>query len=49
MAVNYWTEQMDTDSELVAAQQKLDAFNEQIERFVSSAVGGKPREGERWF
>ena len=49
MAVNYWTEQMDADSELIAAQQKLDAFNNEIERFIGSAVGRGQMDGERWF
>ena len=40
MAVNYWTEQMDADSETIAAQQKLDAFNGEIQRFMDQAVGG---------
>jgi hypothetical protein len=49
MAVNYWTEQMDADSETIAAQQKLDAFNGEIQRFIDSAVGGKKSSGDKWF
>jgi len=49
MAVNYWTEQMDADSETIAAQQKLDAFNGEIQRFMDQAVGGKKSVGDKWF
>ena len=49
MAVNYWTEQMDADSETMAAQQKLDAFNGEIQRFMDNAVGGHKAVGDVWF
>jgi hypothetical protein len=49
MAVNYWTEQMDADSELIAAQQKLDAFNGEIQKFLSQATGEKRSDGDVWF
>ena len=49
MAVNYWTEQMDADSETIAAQQKLDAFNGEIQRFIDSATGVHKSVGDRWF
>jgi len=49
MAVNYWTEQMDADSESIAAQQKLDAFNEEISRFMESATGTSKSSGNVWF
>ena len=49
MAVNYWTEQMDADSETIAAQQKLDAFNGEIQRFIDQAVGGGKSVGDKWF
>jgi len=49
MAVNYWTEQMDADSESIAAQQKLDAFNNEIERFMDHAMGTKNSTGDVWF
>ena len=49
MAVNYWTEQMDADSETIAAQQKLDAFNGEIQRFMDQAVGGGKSVGDKWF
>jgi hypothetical protein len=49
MAVNYWTEQMDADSETIAAQQKLDAFNGEIQRFMDQAVGGGKSAGDKWF
>lgn len=39
IAVAYWTEQMDADAELLAGQQKLEAFNREIERFMDNAVG----------
>ncbi len=39
IAVAYWTEQMDADAELLAGQQKLDAFNREMERFIDHAVG----------
>ena len=39
IAVAYWTEQMDADAELLAGQQKLEAFNREIEKFMSHAVG----------
>ena len=43
MAVAYWTEQMDADSESLASMQKTEAFNREIERFMDHAVGQKPR------
>jgi len=49
MAVNYWTEQMDADSETIAAQQKLDAFNGEIQRFMDNATGSKKSVGDTWF
>tara|TARA_B110000503_G_scaffold126151_1_gene194455 strand:- start:759 stop:2423 length:1665 start_codon:yes stop_codon:yes gene_type:complete len=49
MAVNYWTEQMDADSETIAAQQKLDAFNGEIQKFIDQAVGGGKSVGDKWF
>jgi len=49
MAVNYWTEQMDADSETMAAQQKLDAFNGEIQRFMDNATGSKKSVGDTWF
>jgi hypothetical protein len=49
MAVNYWTEQMDTDAESMAAQMKLEAFNGEIQRFIDSATGVYKSAGDRWF
>jgi hypothetical protein len=49
MAVNYWTEQMDADSETIAAQQKLDAFNGEIQKFMDNATGGGKSVGDKWF
>jgi len=49
MAVNYWTEQMDTDAESMAAQMKLEAFNGEIQRFIDSATGVYKSSGDRWF
>jgi|TARA_B110000211_G_C13704530_1_gene388986 hypothetical protein len=49
MAVNYWTEQMDTDAETMAAQQKLEAFNGEIQKFIDSATGVYKSAGDRWF
>ena len=49
MAVNYWTEQMDTDAESMAAQMKLEAFNGEIQRFLDNAVGGHKAVGDVWF
>ena len=48
MAVAYWTEQMDADSESLASMQKTEAFNREIERFMDHAVGQKPR-GITWM
>lgn len=49
MAVNYWTEQMDADSESLAAQQKMDAFNGEIQKFLLNATGNSLEDGDRWF
>ena len=43
MAVAYWTEQMDADSESMASIQKAEAFSREIEKFMDQAVGQKPR------
>ena len=48
MAVAYWTEQMDADSQSLASLQKTEAFNREIERFMDHAVGQKPR-GITWM
>jgi hypothetical protein len=44
MAVAYWTEQMDADSESLATMQKTEAFNKEIERFMDHAVGARRRQ-----
>jgi hypothetical protein len=49
MAVNYWTEQMDADAESLAAQQKMDDFNGEIQRFLSQATGSTVKDGDKWF
>ena len=49
MAVNYWTEQMDADAESLAAQQKMDDFNGEIQKFLSQATGNTVEDGDRWF
>jgi hypothetical protein len=49
MAVNYWTEQMDADSETLARQQKADAMDREIERFMNNAVGFPVNQGNNWF
>ncbi len=48
IAVAYWTEQMDADAETLAGQQKLEAFNREIERFMEHAVG-RSRAAETWM
>jgi len=49
MAVNYWTEQMDADAESLAAQQKMDDFNGEIQKFLSQATGSTVKDGDKWF
>jgi len=48
MAIAYWTEQMDADSESLASMQKTEAFNREIERFMDNAVG-HTRSAETWM
>jgi len=48
MAVAYWTEQMDADSESLATMQKAEAFNREIERFMDHAVG-YTRQSDKWI
>ena len=49
MAVNYWTEQMDADAEVLARQLKADALDQELEKFMSNAVGGGQKQGNSWF
>jgi len=48
MAVAYWTEQMDADSESLATLQKAEEFTRGLERFMDHAVGQKPK-GITWM
>jgi len=48
IAANYWVERMDRDQTLSYNQHKEDLINQDLERFMESAIGRKPRE-ERWI
>nr|WOZ55729.1 DNA maturase B [Methylophilales phage MEP434] len=48
MAANYWVERMDRDQTLSYNQHKEDLFNEELERFMETAIGSKPH-GDRWI
>ena len=49
MAVNYWTEQMDADSESLARQLKSEAMDRELEKFMSNAVGYPVSQGNSWI
>lgn len=48
MAANYWVERMDRDQTLSYNQHKEDLFNEELERFMETALGSKPN-GDSWI
>ena len=48
IAANYWVERMDRDQTLSYNQHKEDLINQDLERFMESAIGRQPRE-ERWI
>jgi hypothetical protein len=48
IAANYWVERMDRDQTLSYNQHKEDLINQDLERFMESAIGRQPRE-DRWI
>lgn len=44
MAVSYWTEQMAQDAEQAMQQRKDQALQDDLDRFMNSALGTKPKE-----
>ena len=48
MAVSYWTEQMAQDAQVRMSIRKTEKFHEELERFMGSAVGHKPK-GTSWM
>ena len=48
IAANYWVERMDRDQTLSYNQHKEDLLNQDLERFMESAIGRQPRE-DRWI
>ena len=48
MAVNYWTEQMAQDADRQMATRKDELFRKDLEKFMGSVVGHKPRP-QTWF
>ncbi len=49
MAVNYWTEQMDADAEVLSKQLKAEALDMELEKFMSNAVGRGQKQSVSWF
>ena len=43
IAVNYWVERMDRDMALSAQESRNDKLDVELERFMQSAVGRKPK------
>jgi hypothetical protein len=48
IAANYWVERMDRDQTLSYNQHKEDLINQDLEKFMESAIGRQPRE-DRWI
>jgi hypothetical protein len=48
IAANYWVERIDRDQTLSYNQHKEDLINQDLERFMESAIGRQPRE-DRWI
>ena len=48
IAANYWVERMDRDQTLSYNQHKEDLINQDLERFMESAIGRQPKE-DRWI
>ena len=48
IAVAYWTERMDRDQELSFKEHKNDLLKVELDKFMESAVGEKPR-SNRWI
>jgi hypothetical protein len=48
IAVAYWTERMDRDQELSFKEHKNDLLKVELDKFMESAVGQKPR-STRWI
>ena len=48
IAVAYWTERMDRDQELSFNEHKNDLLKVELDKFMESAVGQKPR-STRWI
>jgi hypothetical protein len=44
MAVSYWTEQMAQDAEQAMKDRKNRALQDDLDKFMESAVGHKPKE-----
>ena len=52
IAVNYWTEQMSQDVNEKMNDRREDALNEELERFMSSAMNSSPlvsKSFKSWF
>jgi hypothetical protein len=48
IAANYWVERIDRDQTLSYNQHKEDLINQDLEKFMESAIGRQPRE-DRWI